>query len=536
MAMVEGSNFSETLDANDGVTNGADIIFGYGGNDTIFGLGGSDLIEGGAGADDMDGGSGSDTVGYADSFSGVTVSLLTGTGTGGSAEGDTLVSIENIWGSHYNDTLIGDGGDNALSGLNGNDTLKGGGGADNLLGEGGNDTLKGGGGADQLNGGNGIDTVTYIDSPEAVLASLIINGAVGGDAQGDSFSNIENVTGSGYDDVLGGTDGANTLAGLNGDDELKGFGGNDTLQGGSGDDALLGNDGNDSLNGGAGADMLEGGAGNDTYTVDDVDDEVIEHGGEGIDTVLASVSYALQNGADVETLATTNANGTADLWLFGNSSGNNIVGNNGDNVLKGGGGTDQLTGRGGNDIYYVDSADDEIVESAGQGIDEVWTSATYTLTPGADVEVLRTTSDAGLSAIGLTGNSSGNVVRGNNGNNVIAGGDGDDELTGLGGADSFLFNTALNAAGNVDVITDFNVAADTIILENAIFGSLAAGGLSAGQFVIAAAAQDGNDYIIYNDVTGALLYDSDGNGGAAAVQFAELSPGLALTHLDFFVV
>jgi serralysin len=54
--------------------------------------------------------------------------------------------------------------------------------------------------------------------------------------------------------------------------------------------------------------------------------------------------------------------------------------------------------------------------------------------------------------------------------------------------------------------------------------------------VIGAAAQDAQDRIIYNSATGALLYDSDGVGGAAAVQFAELSAGLALTNLDFLVV
>ena len=210
---------------------------------------------------------------------------------------------------------------------------------------------------------------------------------------------------------------------------------------------------------------MEGGTGNDTYYVDDADDEVIESGGEGSDTVLASVSYDLADGIDVETLATTNANGTDDLILFGNSSGSQIIGNNGDNMLKGGGGTDQLVGRGGNDMYEVDSADDTIVENAGQGIDEVWASASYTLTAGADVELLRTTNDFGTDALMLVGNASGNVVRGNNGNNVLDGGDGNDELTGLGGHDWFRFSTALNAATNVDTVTDFNVADDFIMSE-----------------------------------------------------------------------
>jgi len=129
------------------------------------------------------------------------------------------------------------------------------------------------------------------------------------------------------------------------------------------------------------------------------------------------------------------------------------------------------------------------------------------------------------------------AVTGNSGSNVINGGDGDDELTGLGGADSFLFNTALNAATNVDVINDFNVADDTIMLDDDVFSSsLGLGNIEDGEFRIGAAALDVNDRIIYNDVTGALYYDSDGSGGTAQVQFATLSTGLALTNLDFLVV
>jgi Ca2+-binding RTX toxin-like protein len=196
-----------------------------------------------------------------------------------------------------------------------------------------------------------------------------------------------------------------------------------------------------------------------------------------------------------------------------------------------------MSGGTGSDTYIVDHANDVVIESGGQGNDEVQTRVSWTLTAGADVETLRTTDDSGTAALDLTGNSSGNIVIGNDGNNILAGRDGDDELTGRGGQDSFLFDTPLNAASNLDVITDFNVADDTILLENAVFSTLTAGAaLGAGQFVIGAAAQDSNDRIIYNDSTGGLFYDSDGTGGTAAVQFAELSPGLALTNLDFLVV
>ena len=206
-------------------------------------------------------------------------------------------------------------------------------------------------------------------------------------------------------------------------------------------------------------------------------------------------------------------------------------------MLDGGAGIDTLAGQTGDDTYYVDNAGDSVSENGGEGVDTVRTSVSWVLTAGADVETLRTTNDTATASINLTGNASGNIVRGNNGNNIINGGAGDDELTGLGGQDSFLFNTALSAATNVDVITDFNVAADTILLDDAIFSSsLGLGTISAGELVLGAAAQDSNDRIIYNSASGALSYDSDGVGGTDAVQFAQLNAGLALTYLDFVVV
>jgi Ca2+-binding RTX toxin-like protein len=525
---VHGTNNSETINAADGVTEAHDHILGHGGDDTIFGLGGSDVLEGNAGADHLDGGANLDWASYVNSPSGVIVDLASGTGKNGDAEGDTLVNVECVIGSWFEDILIGDGGDNGLRGGGSDDVLKGGGGDDNLFGEGGNDTLTGGAGADSLLGGAGIDTAAYIDSAQGVAISLIDNLASRGDAAGDSFSSIENLTGSGHRDILRGDNGANVLSGLDGNDTLEGLGGADTLIGGQG---------HDTLDGGANNDTMIGGLGNDTYYVDSWWDVVTEFGGQGTDTVFTTVSWTLTAGADVETLRTTNDNGTAAIHLTGNASGNNIVGNDGYNVINGGGGADQMTGRGGNDTYFVDHVNDAVIESAGQGVDTVRTSVSWVLTGGADVETLTTTNHDGVAAINLTGNSSGNVVIGNNGSNVINGGDGNDELTGRGGQDSFLFNTALNAATNVDVITDFNVTDDTILLDQDIFSSsLGLGYISAGEFVIGAAAQDANDRIIYDSSTGALYYDSDGVGGTAAVQFAQMNTGLGLTHLDFLVV
>ena len=352
---IYGTNFSEWIFG----TNAGETIYGYGGNDHIFGFGGNDLIIGGSGADDIDGGTGNDTSSYQDSNAGVTVSLLTGTGSGGYAQGDTLSNIENLYGSAFQDLLVGDDNNNILSGLGGNDTLKGGGGADTLYGDSGDDTLKGGGGADQLNGGSGIDTATYSDSSAGVFVWLGGDVANGGDATGDELNQIENVTGSAHADDLWGSDGINVLRGNDGNDSLKGFGGNDTLYGG---------DGHDTLDGGAGDDTMIGGLGNDTYRVDSLSDVVTELAGQGTDTVTTSLAdYTLA--ANVENLTFNNVAG-AGVHGFGNDRNNVMIGNDFSNLLDGGVGADTLTGGAGIDnfVFHAGQANgDEITDFAGLG-------------------------------------------------------------------------------------------------------------------------------------------------------------------------
>ena len=508
-----------------------DAIWGFGGDDVIIAGVGQDYLTGGAGADRLDGGVGRDQAIWRDSPVGVTVLLWAGRGFGGEAEGDVLVGIEDLAGSEFDDVLSGDDLVNALFGRNGNDTLKGAGGNDVLLGDAGDDILMGGSGADELNGGAGFDTASYSGSPAGVVVSLITNTAAYGDAQGDTFTYIENLIGTGYADTLIGHDGPNVISGGDGNDTLKGFGGNDTLRG---------EEGNDILQGDSGEDTMIGGLGSDTYLVDNLHDRIIESGGEGTDVVRTSVSYVLTGGADVEVLETSDPNGTAALFLLGNASSNTIIGNNGSNHLNGQGGADQMIGRGGSDDYLVDNANNSVIESGGQGSDIVRTSVSWVMTPGSDIELLAAIEFA-PTAINLAGNASGNVVRGNSGNNTLNGGDGRDELTGLAGEDRFLFDTPLNAATNVDRITDFNAGIDTILLDQDIFSSsLGLGNISAGELVFGTAAQDANDRIIYDRTTGALFYDSDGVGGTAQVQFATLDAinGTRpfVTNLDFVVV
>ncbi|WP_406645684.1 CHRD domain-containing protein [Aliisedimentitalea scapharcae] len=258
-----------------------DYLYGLGGGDTLEGLGGPDLL---------DGGEGSDTASYASSGQEVSINLATGTATGGDAEGDALVSIENLIGTSRTDGLFGDANDNVLEGGDGADDIQGEGGSDtasyassdagvtinleteettggdatgdilvsieNLTGstfaddltgddtanrlEGldQNDTLAGLAGADTLLGGDGIDTADYSASPDAIAVDLGAGTATGGDAEDDSLSGIENLEGSEFADDLRGNDDANLINGLGGDDTIEGGGGGDTLDGGTGANTL----------------------------------------------------------------------------------------------------------------------------------------------------------------------------------------------------------------------------------------------------------------------------------------------------------
>lgn len=121
--------------------------------DTFTGTAGSDFLLGRGGADTLDGGDGSDTASYAGSTVGVTVSLTTGTGTSGDAQGDTLTAIENLTGSSLADRLTGDSNGNMLLGGAGGDTLNGMGGNDGLTGGADDDTFV-------FNAGFGQDTIS----------------------------------------------------------------------------------------------------------------------------------------------------------------------------------------------------------------------------------------------------------------------------------------------------------------------------------------------------------------------------------------
>jgi len=250
-----GGTGDDRIEAGDGDDTvhgdaGNDALYGDAGVDTLYGDAGNDRITGGAGADFIFGGDGVDTADYRKSAQGVTVSLLTNTGLGGDAEGDILDTIENLSGSAFDDTLIGNDGNNRLTGMSG---------VDKIYGMGGNDYIATGGGYDYVDGGDGIDTVTYEDSWDRVVVNLTTGKNQYGEASRDVLVNVENIVGSVFNDTITGDAGANRLTGGAGDDTLSGMAGIDYLFGGLG---------NDKMTGGTEADVFvfEAGFGNDTIT------------------------------------------------------------------------------------------------------------------------------------------------------------------------------------------------------------------------------------------------------------------------------
>lgn len=171
---LNGNEGSDTLYGG----SGSDYLYGDDdfnddrSRDYFYGEDGDDYLYGDLGADILNGGNGIDEVSYFNSKTAVSVNLSTLSVSGGAAEGDTLVSIENLSGSQYNDIFSGDANSNTLSGNYGNDTLKGRDGddllnggvlSDYLEGGNGNDILNGGEGADTLKGSAGVDTFVYKD-------------------------------------------------------------------------------------------------------------------------------------------------------------------------------------------------------------------------------------------------------------------------------------------------------------------------------------------------------------------------------------
>ncbi len=278
-------------------------------NDTLTGTPGPDTLNGLGGADKMSGGEGDDT--YIIDTLGDTVIELTGQGI------DTVrSSIAHTLAANVENLLLT--GAASINGV-GNDL------SNILTGNSGNNTLNGGAGADAMAAGAGNDNYIVDDAGDTAVELA--------DEGFDTVKSSVSYTLSVYIEEL-------TLLGTA------------TLNatGNAQDNTLRGTIANNILDGRGGADKMIGGAGDDTYVVDSIGDAVVESAGNGIDTVMANVSYFLAPNVDNLTLT-----GTASINATGNGQTNILTGNSGHNILIGGGGADTMSGGGGNDTLVINT-------------------------------------------------------------------------------------------------------------------------------------------------------------------------------------
>ena len=389
-------------------TSSNNVLTGTAGINIMDGLAGSDTLAGLGGADTLVGGAGTDTATYAASTAGVNVSLMTGLGSGGDAEGDTLSTIENLTGSNFDDILEG----NAASNV--------------------------------LNGGLGIDTVSYEHAAAGVTISLVAptvskKSRATVPAGTDTLSGFENLTGSAFNDSLTGNTGNNVLKGLAG---------------------------NDTMNGGAGAATMFGGLGNDTYVVDNIGDIVDETDGDGTDTIQTALAFSLAALGSIENLRLTGSAAIAgtgnDLanFLTGNSSANLLTGLGGNDTLNGGTGADTMIGGTGNDTYVIDNTGDIADETGGDGTDTIQSAITFSLSDAVHAKgIIENLTLTGTSALNGTGNTLANVITGNNGSNTLAGLGGADTLIGGLGTDTATYVASLEGV-NVSLMTGLGFGGD----------------------------------------------------------------------------
>ncbi|THD34591.1 MAG: matrixin family metalloprotease [Sphingomonas sp.] len=455
--LAAGTTYTLNMSLSTATVNATPLSASNTSSATLKGGNGNDYLQGTLGDDILNGGAGNDTASFVTAFSntatGVTVDLHTqGVAQNtGAAGNDTLIGIENLVGSQYNDTLTGDANNNVIEGGLGNDTLVGGG---------------------------GVDTASYAGAAAGVTVNLGGQGFAQntGSAGTDTLTGFTNLLGSAYNDTLTGDDNANTLSGGDGNDTLligtTAGGGADLLDGGNGSDTasfaayssggviatlngatdgsainnfagaqviatlhsienLTGSQYADVLTGDAGNNAIEGGLGDDTLV-----------GGGGIDTLVFSGSTAV-----TVNLATTTAQATGwgndTISGFTNvrtgSGADNVTGDGNDNTFFDGGGNDTYNGAGGNDTVDYSNIATAVTVNLNTATQTVSTSNIDTLTSIENVVGSLTANNT------FTGNAVANVftggagidtIQGNNGNDTIYGGAGNDIL--LGGTSAAL--------------------------------------------------------------------------------------------------
>ncbi len=280
-------------------------------------------------------------VGLYDHFE--SIDLYLGSGTNILHMGDEADTIHSTAGQ---DSVFGGGGNDMLvAEYNSHPAVAvdyhGGSGDDQLIGGDANDVLAGDAGADYLDGGMGSDTADYSSASAGLAAYLSAAQLNTGDAAGDGYIRMENLSGSAFADILSGDAGSNTLWGNDGNDWLAGTGGSDNLQGGTG---------NDVLDGGTGADRLDGGAGLDVASYRNATAGVTLDLGNAANNAGEAAGDTLTN---IENLWGSNYNDTLRSNLAGGGQVYGFAGN------------DTLAGSGGNDVFYGGTGADTITTGAG---------------------------------------------------------------------------------------------------------------------------------------------------------------------------
>ncbi|WP_417723802.1 calcium-binding protein [Salipiger sp.] len=499
---IRGGDGNDTIDGGDG----NDSLLGEGGTDTLIGGNGNDTLDGGLFSGQSNGGSGNDTFiqtsfNNADNIDGgADIDTFDATASGlailnadlgpfgqydfGPILGLQLDSIEVFLGSALGDdvdadgtpgtTLIGNGGNDTLTGGFNEQTISGGDGddlidggfavssgvGDILSGDAGNDTISGANGNDNIDGGSDDDVITGNGGADFILG------------------------GTGRDDLSGGDDadtinaggGADTVNGGNGADTLRGEDGNDVIFGGSFGDLIFGGNQHDTLRGEDGPDTLIGGGGNDSLIGGGNTDSIL--GGDGADTILGNLGNdTLEGGTGTDSI--TGGDGR-DL-IAGNTGNDTLIGNKADDTIDGGGGSDLILGGDDNDSLIGQSGNDTI--DGGNGNDYVegndlnddlsGSAGLDTLLGGGGDDTIVGGGDADLIygedgndlLLGAEGND---TIYGNNGNDTIDGGADNDRLFGGPNADTFQFQALF---GN-DSVQGFGAGTDTIEMIGYVQGDL----------------------------------------------------------------
>ena len=281
---------------------------------------------------------------YRNASTAVVASLATPSLNTGDAAGDTYAYVERLVGSAFNDTLTGNDGNSRCGWI----------------------------GRGCLNGGAGGDTAYYADATSGAHGVLGRSGHNTGEAAGDTFISIENISGSAFNDVLIGDDGNNALLGNGGADVLDGGAGFDTASYTNATSGLTVSLGNPSVNTGEAAgdvyfsiENLEGTNYNDTLTGNAGGNSLL--GDEGADILDGQggfdyASYSSASTAVTASLTAPSANtgdAAGDTYrsiegLTGSQFNDTLIGDGGGNWLEGLGGADKLDGGAGFDVasYY----------------------------------------------------------------------------------------------------------------------------------------------------------------------------------------